>query len=57
MPGDPQGCLEHATNCKRLAEEADSPEAKEHFLGLAAQWEQLAAELEATNAVKELGGG
>ena len=57
MPGDPQDCLEHATNCKRLAEDADSSQAKEHFLRLAIQWEKLAAELEATNAVKELGGG
>jgi len=53
MPGDPQDCLEHATNCKRLAEDADSPETKEHFLRLAKQWENLAAELEATKSLVE----
>jgi len=47
MPGNPQECRRHAANCKRLAAEADTPEAKEHFIGLAAQWERLAAELEA----------
>lgn len=53
MPGDPQDCLEHAANCRRLAEGAESPEAKEHFLSLALQWERLAAELEATKSLAE----
>jgi len=48
MPGNPQECRKHAANCKRFAAKADTPEAKEHFIGLATQWEQLAAELEAS---------
>jgi hypothetical protein len=46
MPGNPVECRQHAVNCKRLAAEATAPQAKEYFIGLAAQWEHLAAELE-----------
>jgi hypothetical protein len=50
MPGYPNECRQHAANCKRLAEEATTPEARKHFSNLAAQWERLAAELESTRA-------
>ena len=45
MPGDPEECRQHAANCKALAEHAATPEAREHFLRLAEQWERLAADL------------
>jgi hypothetical protein len=47
MPGDPNECRRHAENCRRLAEQATRPDAREHFLTLAGQWERLASELEA----------
>ena len=50
MPGDPNECRKHAANCRRLAKEAKTPDAKEHFTGLAEQWDRLAAELESTEA-------
>jgi hypothetical protein len=50
MPGDPNECRIHAANCKRLAEEATTPEAREHFFSMAAQWERLAADLEGAKA-------
>jgi hypothetical protein len=53
MPGDPQECRKHAANCKHLAEQATSPEAREHFSNLAAQWERLASELESAKAFLE----
>jgi hypothetical protein len=48
MPGDPAECRRHARNCADLAERAKSPEAKDRFTSLAAAWEKLAFELEAT---------
>jgi hypothetical protein len=45
MPGDPKECRAHATRCRELASEAKS-EAKQHFLALARQWENLAADLD-----------
>jgi hypothetical protein len=53
MPGDPKECREHAANCKRLAEEAPTPAAREHFSRLAAQWERLASELESARVFLE----
>ena len=46
MPGDPKECRRHAANCRRLAEEATTPEARKLFTGLAAHWEAIASELE-----------
>jgi hypothetical protein len=50
MPGDPRGgrvvprCqLQTSSRC-----DAQTPEAKEHFINLADQWERLAGELETT---------
>jgi hypothetical protein len=53
MPGNPEECRRHAANCLRLAEQAPSPEVREHFLTLAERWQQLAAELESTQAFLE----
>ncbi len=53
MPGDPSECRTHAETCKRLAENAATPEAKRHLLDLAAHWERLAAELEGAQAFLE----
>jgi hypothetical protein len=53
MPGDPKECRQHAANCKRLAENATTPEAREHFFSLAAQWEKLASALESAKAFLE----
>ena len=53
MPGDPNECRKHAASCQRLAEQATTPEAREHFLRLTAQWERLAAELEGAKAFLE----
>ena len=50
MPGDTQECREHAASCKRLADMALTPEAREHFISLAVQWERLAAELDSSAA-------
>jgi hypothetical protein len=50
MPGNPNECRIHAANCKRLAEQATTPEAREHFFNLAVQWERLAADLEGAKA-------
>ena len=50
MPGDPEECRQHAVNCRTLAEQAASTEARERFLGLALQRERLAAELEGAQA-------
>ena len=44
--GDPEECRQHVATYKRLASEAEIPEAREHFIDLAVQWERLAAELE-----------
>jgi hypothetical protein len=49
MPGDPKECRLHAANCRKLAEAATSPDAKEHFLNLARQWDHLAADLESAD--------
>jgi len=46
MPGDPQECREHATNCRQLAETATNETARRAFENLAATWERLASELE-----------
>jgi hypothetical protein len=53
MPGDPKECREHAANCKRLAKEATTPGAREHFSSLATQWERLAGDLESARAFLE----
>jgi hypothetical protein len=53
MPGDPHECREHAANCKRLAEEATTPAAREHFSRLAAHWERPAAERESARVFLE----
>jgi hypothetical protein len=53
MPGDPKECRQHAANCRRLAENATTPEAREHFGSLAAQWEQLASALKSAKAFLE----
>jgi hypothetical protein len=46
MSGDPNECLKNAAACKRLAEQATTPEAREHFFSLTVQWERLAVDLE-----------
>lgn len=53
MPGNPHECREHAKNCLRLAEEAQTPGAKAHFEGLAKKWMELATDLEITRRVLE----
>jgi hypothetical protein len=53
MPGDPHECRQHAANCKRLADEATTPAAREHFSSLAAQWDRLAAALESARVFLE----
>jgi hypothetical protein len=63
MPGDPKECRERAARCRQLASDARSAEAKQHFLALARQWENLAADLdnaqkfiEAMNEIEKGGG-
>jgi hypothetical protein len=46
MPGNPQECRQHATNCRRLAEAASNEAARQTFANLAETWERLASELE-----------
>ena len=46
MPGNPIECRQHAANCRRLAAEATTPEARERFTALAERWDALASELE-----------
>ena len=50
MPGNPDECRQHALNCRRLAERATSPEARERVHVLAQHWARLAAELENAQA-------
>lgn len=51
MPGDPKECMEHATNCLRLAAEARSAEQRQHFEELAQRWLALARDLEFTQTL------
>ena len=46
MPGDPKECRLQAGNCRKLATTARSAGAADTFLGLAENWDSLAAELE-----------
>ena len=56
MPGNPHQCREHAKNCLKLAEDANTPEAKAHFERLAKTWMELAYDLEVAHALlKETG--
>lgn len=48
MPGDPNECREHATNCTRLACTSQTAEMRDHFTNLATAWTRLADELEQT---------
>jgi hypothetical protein len=43
MPGNPQECRQHATNCRRLAEAASNETARQTFANLAETWERLAS--------------
>jgi hypothetical protein len=46
MPGDPEECRKHATNCRDMAEATVSPLAKARFEELARTWIRLANDLE-----------
>jgi hypothetical protein len=43
----------HAENCLRLAEDADSPEAKSFLMMMAAAWHRMAQEQEDTERLVE----
>ena len=51
MPGDPQECRQHALNCKRMAEQAATPQMRETFLSLANTWTKLAVGLESAKSL------
>jgi hypothetical protein len=51
MSGDPRECRSHAVRCAELAVEAKSEQLKAHFVGLSKTWENLANELERTQAL------
>jgi hypothetical protein len=53
MPGNPRECRAHAAACRKLAREAPSREARQHFMSLALSWEELAADLESAQVFIE----
>jgi hypothetical protein len=53
MPGDPKECRKHGATCRRLAETANGPTARQTFLNLADTWERLASELESAKLFLE----
>jgi hypothetical protein len=53
MPGDPEECRKHATNCRDMAEATVSPLAKARFEELARTWIRLANDLEQGQALVE----
>ena len=48
MPGDPEGCRQHAKRCWALASETKNPDLKESLTDLAQRWARLAIDLETT---------
>ena len=53
MPGDPRECRQRAMRCLQLAADASNESVKEKFVSLAATWQSLANQLEATQALIE----
>ena len=51
MPGDPKESRAHALHCRELAETSTTLEARQKLLELAAKWDELAAQLEATKSL------
>ena len=51
MPGDPKECRAQAAHCAELAAKAKTTHLRATFLGLSKQWERLAADLEAMQAI------
>ena len=51
MPGYPPECRPHALHYLQLAETATTPESRQEFIALAETWKQLAAELDADEAL------
>jgi hypothetical protein len=51
MPVDPSECRQHALDCVRLAQTANSPEARKIWSDLARTWLMFATDLEANKSV------
>jgi hypothetical protein len=51
VPGDPHQCRLNAARCLALARRSRRPEAQEALHAMALTWKQLAAELEADEAL------
>jgi hypothetical protein len=51
MPVDPSECRQHALDCVRLAQTANSPEARKIWSDLARTWLMFATDLEANKSL------
>ena len=54
MPGSPKECRSHALACMQISQVSASPDAREHFAGLARTWLRLAGDLESGEALIDL---
>ena len=53
MPGDPRECRQQAQECLRLAQEATTDLARQHYNALAYTWTQLANMFESDEALAQ----
>jgi hypothetical protein len=51
MPTDPSECRQHALDCVRMAQTANTPEARKIWSDLAKTWLIFAADLEASECL------